>query len=206
MGFETDAFEKLDQELEEELRQRNFHLAKDADSLMFERKLTPAPSWLFASSLFNLLGLLVLIYLLNYFLTEIISTAKDYYPGSIPTEYEKYARLGILLFGMFVSLKIFSRRIIGNLYSFFYLRFTEYIITNSYIYLRSKAGFQRGRIIPLGSISSIITRQSILERIFGVGDIVIQLKTGQNFYIHSVTNHEEIAKELILMLKREDVR
>lgn len=202
MGLETDAFDRLDQELEEELKQRNFHLAKDLESLMFERKLIPHPSWLFVSMVFNLISLLILIYLLSYFSFEIISIMKKHLTDYSFERYEKYIKLGISFLSLVVALKTFLRRIVDKLYSFFYLSFTDYIITNNYIYLRSRAGSQRGRMIPLSSISSIVTRQSLFERFFGVGDIVIHLKTGQNFYIHSIKNHEEIAKDLMLLIQK----
>lgn len=204
MSFETDAFEKLDSELEEELTKRNFHLHEEKPKAAFERKIKPEPTW-FAFKIAVEILASVIFGSIFYLLIDKILTLVE--PAKFPNFFLKYASFInpiILALVALVTARIFLSRIISSLYAFFALKFSEFLITENYIFIKSKMGTQRGRLIPLNTIASVITRQNIIQRLFMVGDVIIQQKNGRPFFMHSIRDHEETAKDIIRLLEEVD--
>ncbi|MCX7831655.1 MAG: PH domain-containing protein [Actinobacteria bacterium] len=197
MGFETEAFENLEEKLEEEIRTRNLHLVDYHQILTFEEKLYPKPFWMVIPVLANFFSGIIFALLLFFIFNELIARFITF---DILKKFNLYSLISYNLISgvlaVIISMKFFMKRTLHLVFAFFQILGTEIIITDYFIHLKVRAGKQRSRIIPYSSIVSIYLRKNLLQKVFRVGDIIIETTTGRIF-LHSIADHEAVAMEIL---------
>lgn len=197
MGIETESFENLGKQLEEELETRNFNLYPPEETAKVEFLVKPSPFLLlirlifvfFVWVLFSLAAFILGSELFDRFV--LISPDKQYFREFLP-----YVNLALVVIAVLPGLKFFGSRLSGLLRAFFILLNTEYSFSDFFIFLRSGFGSHRARIVPFSTIKSVIIRESFLSRLSGIGDIVLITDSGK-VYLHAVPGPKELADKIL---------
>jgi|GEM_PF-3425563 len=84
-----------------------------------------------------------------------------------------------------------------------FLATTFYVLLPDRIEIRTGVFVKRSRTIPFDKIINITCKQNLAQRIFGIGDILIDTASGTPFEVAlvGVDNHEKV-KDLLFALKK----
>lgn len=199
MGLETESFENLERKLEEELECRNFHLHGFSSS--FELRIKPNPSWMLVSMLANLFGGAIATLLFFVLFSEAFFAVLGSFSEALLIRWI-HGYLNFILFAVSfgLGLRFFFPRFRGKLLAFAHLMRTEFVLTDFFLMAQESVLKDRCRMVPYETIESVFLRAGVLQKIFGVGDLVLQTKRGM-FYMHSLPSHQEVAKTIVNQMK-----
>jgi putative membrane protein len=84
-----------------------------------------------------------------------------------------------------------------------FLATTFYVLLPDRIEIRTGVFVKRSRTIPFDKIINITCKQNLAQRVFGIGDILIDTAGGTPFEVAlvGVDNHEKV-KDLVFALKK----
>lgn len=118
-----------------------------------------------------------------YLLASDLSPAAAEYLDNFFSEVEEWqVQLALFVAGMLVLLRLFSGRIAAFIRAWYLLGRTEYLLSSFYLMVKTRTFKVRTRFVPYSSISDMIVRQRLIDRLFNYGDIVILQKKPQIGY------------------------
>lgn len=199
MGLETESFENLEKKLEEELENKNFNLHDFSST--FELKIKPRPSWMLISIAANLVGGAISTLLFFILFSEIFFFAiKSSAESKIMKWIHGYLNLILFVLSLASGIRFFFPGFARKTLALAHLIRTEFVLTDFFLMAQESVFRDRCRIVPYDTIESIYLRANIFQKLFGVGDIVLQTKKGY-FYMHSIPSHDEVGRIIVNQIK-----